>query len=243
MIGGRDAPKLAMTKWLVMAAMLGVAFVVVPPIAQDPAYHVFADRRTFLGVANFWNVLSNLPFALVALYGMKAAGQTQAYRWLLAGTAGVAFGSSYYHLYPTDATLFWDRLPMTVVFMSVVAISTGKRLLLFPLLTLGIASVLIWRFTGDLRLYALVQFGSIAAVLWMLVTRRTDSLQSRTLRWVVLLYIAAKALESAGAHPWKHVLAAAALFVYVHAVVRHDRNMTLGGRKTHAAEIELGSLP
>jgi hypothetical protein len=28
-----------------------------------------------------------------------------------------AFGSSYYHLVPSNARLVWDRLPMTIVFM------------------------------------------------------------------------------------------------------------------------------
>ena len=30
-----------------------------PPIAQDPSYHQFADQRTLLGISNFWNVVSN----------------------------------------------------------------------------------------------------------------------------------------------------------------------------------------
>jgi hypothetical protein len=37
---------------------------------------------------------------------------------LLAGAVVVAFGSAYYHLQPNSTTPFMDRLPMTLVFMS-----------------------------------------------------------------------------------------------------------------------------
>src|SRR3990172_102797 len=43
-------------------------------MAQDevlPNYHNFADQRALWGVSNFWNVVSNLPFLLVALWGLR----------------------------------------------------------------------------------------------------------------------------------------------------------------------------
>jgi hypothetical protein len=36
------------------------------PFTQDPNYHGFADNRALLGIANFANVASNLPFLLVS---------------------------------------------------------------------------------------------------------------------------------------------------------------------------------
>jgi hypothetical protein len=33
-----------------------------PKIPQAQAYHEFADQRTLLGIPNFWNVVSNIPF-------------------------------------------------------------------------------------------------------------------------------------------------------------------------------------
>jgi len=39
--------------------MIAIAFVV-RPIAQDPAYHDFADQRSMLGIPNAPNVLSNI---------------------------------------------------------------------------------------------------------------------------------------------------------------------------------------
>ena len=41
------------------------------PIPQDPAYHQFADLRTLLGIPHCLNVISNLPFLLVGLWGFR----------------------------------------------------------------------------------------------------------------------------------------------------------------------------
>src|ERR1017187_1978437 len=49
-------------------SLVAICFLIVPPIAQDPLYHVFADGRTLHNVPNFWNVVSNIPFFIVALY-------------------------------------------------------------------------------------------------------------------------------------------------------------------------------
>src|SRR6201987_2903758 len=49
-----------------------------PPIAQAPTYHQFADQRTLLGIPNFWNVVSNLPFVLVGAVGLWQFGRDRA---------------------------------------------------------------------------------------------------------------------------------------------------------------------
>jgi hypothetical protein len=217
--------------------------ILLAPVLQNPLYHLFTDARTIAGIPNFWNVISNVPFLLAALYGvfrMRRAvfiepWERLAFGSVLFGTAAVAFGSGYYHLHPDNGRLFWDRLPMTVVFMSLVAASIGERLSLdagrrslVPLLLLGIGSVLVWRSTGDLRLYALVQFGSMLAIPYWIVrfpARYTDS------HWLWLLlafYGVAKLLELfdrplgslllTGGHPWKHLAAAGAIFCYIHMI-------------------------
>ncbi len=50
---------------MVAAAVLTFAapFIFFPTIPQDPAFHDFGDKRTILGLNNFWNCVSNLPFA------------------------------------------------------------------------------------------------------------------------------------------------------------------------------------
>lgn len=216
-------------------ALIALCYAISPPIAQDPRYHVFADRRTLFGIPNFWNVASNLPFFLVALYGARVlrgatfqgAWERIAYGVLLAGTAAVGLGSIYYHLHPNDARLFWDRLPMTVVFTSIVASVIGDRVggragkaLLGPLLLFGAASVVYWRLSGDLRLYAIVQFGSAVAVPLLLLLFPPRYSGAPWLWAAVALYGAAKIAELVDGHPWKHVAAAAALLCYVISVQR-----------------------
>lgn len=192
----RDAPdshRLARRRWLLLG--IGVAMVAamfaLPRIPQDPGYHQFADTRSWLGVPNFFDVVSNLPFLVVGLAGLRfvarartgggsdaflTPGERLPYRVLFFGVALTGIGSAYYHWLPDNATLFWDRLPMTVAFMallsSVIAERVNLRLgkyLLGPLVTLGVLSTLYWHFgeqrgVGDLRPYALVQFGSLVAI-------------------------------------------------------------------------------
>src|SRR5436853_4373782 len=58
--------------WLVVFLLIAAAFRMLGPrIAQDQAYHMFADRRTLWGVSNFWNVASNLIFAVIAIPGLR----------------------------------------------------------------------------------------------------------------------------------------------------------------------------
>lgn len=229
---------------LVAASILALALL--PPIAQPAGYHRFADRRQILGIPNFWNVVSNLPFLLVGLAGVrelllrKPQGVLGELRpaWLVffLGAAGVALGSAWYHLAPTDASLTWDRLPMTVCLTSLLVILLGEHLeprqarhLLPPLLVLGLASVVYWRLTGDLRLYVLVQFLPLLliALLLLLFPSRLTKVH---LMWLLLLaYGVAKGLEAADAwvfslggwvsgHTLKHLAAAAGMYALLWAL-------------------------
>ena len=209
------------------------------PIAQDPAYHLFADYRTLLTVPNFWNVMSNLPFVVVGALGFRVSLQNtedplrSAWLAFFAGVFLTAFGSGYYHLAPDNGTLAWDRLTMTIGFMSFVAIVIGEYLsvdwgkrLLVPLLIVGAASVFYWSHTeslgaGDLRPYALVQFLPMLLVPVIVIARRSRSDLSLYIAWMIAFYVAAKIPEhydveiyTAGnllsGHSLKHVLAALA---------------------------------
>ena len=55
---------------LAAVSLLGL-LLLVPPIPQPQDYHQFADRQTLLGIPNFWNVVSNLPFILVGAAGLQ----------------------------------------------------------------------------------------------------------------------------------------------------------------------------
>ncbi|TDR30400.1 ceramidase domain-containing protein [Hydromonas duriensis] len=166
-------------------AVSGMLFV--QPIPQDPAYHDFADNRTLLFIPNFWNVMSNCGFLIVGalglykLYVLKSLKTLtpirHSYAIFFLGVTLVAFGSGYYHWVPSNDSLLWDRLPMTLAFMALLSIvlaeflsmSWGKNSL-WPLLVVGILSVVYWRWgelhgRGDLRPYALVQFLPIILIL------------------------------------------------------------------------------
>jgi hypothetical protein len=208
------------TGLLIAAAALAVLafFLFVPPIAQDQAYHFFGDNRTILGIPNFWNVVSNLPFALVGLLGLwKLRGGPD--RVLFTGVLLTFFGSAYYHLAPSDARLVWDRLPMTLVFMALLAcVLEVDNWLLAVFLACGVASVLWWNVSNDLRPYVLVQFGPFLILIPALWSLRN----ARYLAAVLAFYALAKLAEfydrgifstlPISGHTIKHVLAAIATY-------------------------------
>jgi hypothetical protein len=182
------------------------------PVAQDPTYHDFADQRRLLGLPNFWNVATNLPFLFAGVWGLLVAKRIDAdlVRPAIVFAAGVilvAFGSAWYHLMPDNASLVWDRLPMTISFMAffsfaltmVYGAKTG-RIWLLPLLACGVASIIYWDITeaagqGDLRWYGLVQF--LPAVLIVLfVCLYPQFFQARRYLWLAIgAYALAKLLE------------------------------------------------
>ncbi len=149
-----------------------------PPLHQNEAYHQFANHAEHLGIPNFWNVVSNVAFLFVAAAAWRRRSTSpirHCYRILIIGIALTTFGSAYYHAQPSDARLVWDRLPMTIVFVCILTLTIGERIdislarrVFWPLLLLGVLSVIYWRVTGDLRPYVLVQFYPLVAVPVML---------------------------------------------------------------------------
>src|SRR5882724_11485131 len=110
---------------LMVVSLAGL--LLVPPIPQDQSYHHFADQRTLLGVPNFWNVVSNLPFIAIGAAGLRQFHRDPAIVVIFLGIFLTGFGSSYYHWNPTDGTLFWDRLPITLCFMAIFAAVIEER--------------------------------------------------------------------------------------------------------------------
>lgn len=206
------------------------ALLPLPPLLQDQNYHQFADQRELFGIPNFWNVVSNLPFIVVGVAGLLRFHRDATTLVLFTGLFLTGFGSSYYHLNPNDSTLFWDRLPMTLCFAAILAAVVEERvdaragtMLLRPLLAIGIFSLLLWRWTDDLRLYAWAQFFPFFAL--VLILQLFPPKYTGASYWVIAaaLYALAKLLEfldekiySVGSivsgHTLKHLAAAAAGF-------------------------------
>ena len=220
-----------------------VALLFVGRIPQDPSYHQFADTRTLLGMQNFWNVLSNLPFLLVGVWGLRRdvqADYKQDYQTLCVGILLVSLGSAYYHYSPSTPTLLWDRLPMTVAFMALFAMLLKERVintalpLTNVLVALGIASAVYWYWTetqnaGDLRAYILVQFLPMLLIPAILYFFDSRYLNSKYLVMALAYYVGAKLFEQLDAqvfalggllsgHSVKHVLASVASFYIIVAV-------------------------
>jgi hypothetical protein len=233
---------------LAVAAPVVVAAVVLAfhgPIPQDPEYHRFADTRTLAGIPNAGDVLSNIALAAAGAIGLwlltrgpraEIAKDRQAkipYFVFFGGVFLAAFGSAYYHWAPDNPRLFWDRLPMTLAFTSLFVAVVDERVssvwagrLLIPLLVLGAFSVVYWRWTetaghGDLRLYALVQYGLILSLGIALLLFPSRSDVSISFIWVAAAYALAKICELAdfrifrltgwvSGHTLKHIMAGAA---------------------------------
>ncbi|MFY0687459.1 MAG: ceramidase domain-containing protein [Cyclobacteriaceae bacterium] len=192
---------------IIVFGLIAIAgFFVLSPIEQSEEYHDFCDGELILGIPNFWNVVSNIPFMIVGLLGLlhaiKIAKPNIQYVIFFVGVSLVAIGSGYYHLYPNSQTLIWDRLPMTIAFMSLLSIIISEFMnakaglkLLGPLLLIGILSVVYWVLTGDLKFYAIVQFYPIVVILVALTCFRSTYTLSIGY-WVLLAsYILAKVFE------------------------------------------------
>jgi hypothetical protein len=226
---------------------IGILMVRLPPMPQPASYHQFADQRGWLGIPNFGNVASNLVFAVVGVWGLwfllrsnpeklKQAFIDPRERWpyivAFFGLLLTAFGSAYYHLAPSNARLVWDRLPMAIVFASLIAVVIAERIsveagtkLLPFLVAIAGGSVLEWfrdelHGHGDLRAYAAVQlYATLVLLLALLLKPR----YSRTADFAIVFgfYLLAKSFETAdryifahghfvSGHTLKHVAAAAA---------------------------------
>lgn len=214
------------------------ALLALQPFGQDPRYHQFADRRSWLGIPNFLDVTSNIPFLLVGLAGLRVcrrdhfSGSALAWSIFFAGVVLVSVGSAYYHWQPRNDTLVWDRLPITVAFMAMFVALLGEalgerfgRLLLAPALLVGFSSVIYWHWSDDLRLYVWVQFMPLLAVPVLLLLFRSPYPRQWLLLPALGCYLLAKVAEIldseifafasgvVGGHALKHLLATTACFV------------------------------
>lgn len=225
-------------------------------IAQDSHYHDFADSRSLSFFANASNVLSNVPFFIVGLLGLHRVFIKKTvviiddiryiYAFFFLGTALVAWGSGFYHWAPHNQSLVWDRLPMTITFMSLfsiviaeyVSLTIAKRIFI-PLVVLGIYSVLYWYCSemsghGDLRLYVIVQFLPLL-MMPLVVTFFPAEFSHRRGYWLLLLaYVMAKLFEHFDAqifsftgfmsgHSLKHIAAALGIYALLRSFEKRDR--------------------
>lgn len=204
---------------------------------QDPSFHNFADSHDMMGLFNFHNVTSNLPFCIVAYLGIKdyfndKANYTISWLAFFVGVFLVGPGSAYYHYNPNNDTLVWDRIPMTIAFMGITSAAfcnlykiKEEAKVLFPLIALGIGSVILWHFTNDLRVYAWVQITPILTMFYIAFAYPTEKLKPKYLVGAILFYVLAKTTEKYdqqifdmihySGHSIKHLLASITVLILV----------------------------
>ena len=257
--------------WLLGVHSLGMLLVaaLAPPIPQPTDYHRFADKRDYFGIPNVFNVVSNVGFLLVGVASIffltrsaKARVGTAFVesheRWpyllLFAGVTLTGFGSAYYHLAPDNDRLMWDRLPMAVAIMALVAATLAERvsiragLQLLPLLVvLGAGSVLYWYWSeqqgaGNLNFYIVVQFYSILVIVLLTKLFPSRYTDGGDIYAVVAWYALAKAGEIAdqkiydlgnlvSGHTVKHLVAAVAAYWILRMLRRRTPQREQGARQ------------
>jgi len=225
-----------------------------PPHPQDPAYHNFADRRAVLHVPYALNVLSNVGFLLAGAWAFLRIARSPLVGWergagwiFAAGLVLTGLGSAWYHWAPSNASLVWDRLPLSALFPTVLAVVIGDRVsrtagrtLLAPLALGAVASVLYWQRCDDLRPYGLAQFLPMLLIPLMLALFPGQRPTAPLLVGVVI-YALGKVTELSdgrifalggivSGHTIKHLLAAVAAVFIVRWMVAGSRNATRGGR-------------
>jgi len=117
---------------------------------------------------------------------------------------------------------------LVVMVLFIEPMHVGERvgtILLWPLLAIGIASVLFWDYSeglgrGDLRFYAVVQFLPVILIPLILLMFPNPAYKQSYIWLVIAVYIAAKLTEQfdhqiydlcgIGGHTFKHIIAALA---------------------------------
>jgi hypothetical protein len=227
-------------------AVCVVAAILLPAMPQPLEYHRFADTRAMLGIANFLDVASNIGFLLAGIAGLAVVSRPRkafvstAERWpyavFFAGLLLTAAGSAYYHLAPDNERLFWDRLPMTIAFMSLIAAQIVDRIdvkaglvSLVPMLVVGAASVVYWRATeragaGNVLPYGILQGYSIVVLILLAALHPSRYTRGNAIYGIFAAYVLAKILEYfdselfglgglVSGHSLKHLAAAASGFI------------------------------
>lgn len=200
-----------------VTVLVVVAMLVHGVIVQPAGYHDFADHSRLAGLPHAADVLSNLGFALVGLWGWwrlaarwhhpQLRASAAGYRLFLIGLVLTAVGSAYYHLAPDDLRLVWDRLPIALACAGLIAAVRAETVARFSarievavLAFCAVASVAWWHVTngegaGDLRPYLLLQLLPIVLIplwQWLYGADRRDRLWFGA---ALAIYVVAKAAE------------------------------------------------
>jgi len=234
--------------WVAAGATLLAMFV---QRIKVPDYNLFADQATCLSIPNFTNVASNLGFVVVGVWGLawfwierrrllgtrfRDRRELGLYAGFFAAAILVGLGSAYYHYAPTNATLFWDRVPMTLAVAALTGAFLAERVDGTAGVVAGVAlavllpaTLVYWRISDaggaeNLWPYVVGLYGSLAVAVLVLVlfpSPYTHGGQALiAVAWYALAMPFDKVLDGwvyslggiLGGHAVKHLLAAVAMF-------------------------------
>ncbi|MES2949261.1 MAG: hypothetical protein V4858_12045 [Pseudomonadota bacterium] len=209
---------------LVIALTLAIAVACLgPAVGQYADYHAFADQRTLWGLPFAMDVLSNLPFALVGVWGLVRLRSTDAprpravfvtdetqrdlARLFFAGLILTALCSTWYHLQPDDGGLTIDRMGMLAAFAGLLGLAAVDRIseragpwTAVAVLTLGPTAVGVWTMTGNLLPWTVLQGGGMLLVVALALRKPQFGAWDIPLVEVIAWYALAKLLELGDHH-------------------------------------------
>lgn len=197
---------------LLFAGVLCVLAIAGPQVMQDSNYHAFADQRTAWGLPCVMDVLSNVPFLVFGLMGLAATRQSPlcaaspVWRDLcnlfFYGFIIVFVCSSAYHLHADNASLWLDRMGMSVAFAGMLGMAAynrvserAGRVTSYVVLIAAPISLWVWQTSGSLLPWGVVQLGGMLAVLVLAFAPAAQGQPRLPLFAVIGWYALAKALE------------------------------------------------
>lgn len=232
---------------LLAGAALALLAALLPSLAQPDYYLHFADQRAWLGIPYASDVLSNLPFALAGVLGLRVLARVPASALarpqralaalFFAGLLLTALVSGGFHWQPGEAGLVADRLGMTLAFAGVLGLGAAGHIsaraggaLALAVLLCGPLTVWAAAHSGNLLPWAVLQGGGMVLLLLLAISRPRPG--ALAVRWggVILIYAVAKAFELSdhaiydataqllSGHSLKHLVAALAAWPVIQAL-------------------------
>ncbi|WP_314954793.1 hypothetical protein [Bradyrhizobium cosmicum] len=232
----------AREKCLIGALFILTLAALLAPALPAAAWHIphFVDSRPWLGVPNAGDVLSNLAFLAMGVWGterLRARNDAPVgASWFFVGLILTCAGSGFYHLDPdAPQRLVADRLGMAVAFAGFLGIAVSERVsarageaVLVLMMVGGLLAA--WVARENLTPWVVVQFGGMALAVGLALTRPRPGALGVPLGGVIFFYVLAKLFELGdvtifeatghlvSGHTLKHLAAALAAWPVVRAL-------------------------
>lgn len=252
----------ALAAWCVAVlagpALLAQAGIVLNPHGHAHLHahgHPFVDARSWLGIPNVLDVLSNVPLLIAggwgiallrgASFGGVGVSTRQVLQVFFWGLVLTSMGSSIYHWAPNAQGLALDRLGMAVTFAGALGLAMAERVGATParntlraMLMLGGLSAVMPLTHGNVLPWVVVQFGGMGFMAWAAARKPLPSSLGVSLAVLIAFYALAKAFEQGDAavfhatgdwvsgHSMKHLVAALAAWPVIRAMRQNALSTT-----------------